>query len=93
MAYYIKVKEYIRDDVHNGFFDMGYFEGLEYWLENILHICVQTVSEKELAKHYKYKGLAEKKIKEIYELTKDLSYYHPYEDNIYKYQFEIVEEE
>lgn len=93
--YYIKVKEYMKDDFHNGFYDMGYLDQIERWAgENVdggIAIYVQTVSKKEVAKKYKYKAWAEKKIKEIYDLTKDLEYYYPYEDNTYKYQFEIVE--
>lgn len=94
--YYIKVKEYIKEDFHNGFYDMGYFDQLEYFVgadeKGGIAIYLQAVSEKSLAKRYKYKAWAEKKIKETYEITKKLKYYYPYEDNIYKYKFEIVEE-
>lgn len=94
--YYIKVKEYMKDDFHNGFYDMGYFDQIEYWVgESVssgIAVYVQTVSKKEVAKRYKYKAWAEKKIKEILNETKDLEYYYPYEDNVYKFQFEILEE-
>ena len=94
--YYIKVKEYINDGIHNGFYDVGYFDQLEIWLGvegfKVKQYVVSTVSEKSVALRYKYKGLIEKKIKETIDTTKDLEYFYPYEDNIYRYKFEIVEE-
>ena len=94
--YYIKVSEYMKDDFHNGFYYMGYFDQVECFIgaDEIggIGIYVQFVSDKTLAKRYKYKAWAEKKIKETYDLTKDLRYYYPYDDNIYKFKFEIVQE-
>ena len=94
--YYIKVKEYIKDDINNGFYDIGYFDQLESWFgveeEGGTAHYLSTVSAKEVALRYKYKAYAEKQIKKTIDLTKDLKYYYPYEDNIYKYKFEIVEE-
>jgi len=94
--YYIKVKEYMKDDINNGFYDIGYFDQLERWIgedgiEGIKYV-VSTVSEKSVALRYKYRGLIEKKLKETIDITKDLEYFYPYEDNIYKFEFEIVEE-
>ena len=94
--YYIKVKEHIKDEINSGFYDIGYFDQLEYWVgsgeKSGVSLYVQTVSIKTLARRYKYKAWAEKKIKEIYNTTKELKYYYPYEDDIYKFKFEIEEE-
>lgn len=94
--YYIKVKEYIKDDINTGYFDIGYFDKLEAWVGEDgfkgIKYYLGTVSDKKYVKGYTYKGWAEKKIKEIHRLTKSLEYFYPYEDNVYKYQFEIVEE-
>lgn len=94
--YYIKVKEYIKDDINDGFFNIGYFDKIEAWVgvEGFKGIkySLSTVSNKKYVKRYKYKAWAEKKIKDIYNLTKSLEYFYPYEDNVYKYQFEIAEE-
>lgn len=94
--YYIKVKEYIKNDIHNGFYDIGYFTNLDSWFgvqeDGGTAHYLATVSVKELSLKYKYKAYAEKRIKKIVDLTKNLKYYYPYEDNIYKYKFEIVEE-
>lgn len=92
--YYIKVKEYIKDNINVGFFDFGYFDKITVWAGETsgIEYVLDTVSDKKCAKRYKYKAWAEKKIKEVYDLTKDLKYFYPYEDNIYKYKFEIVEE-
>lgn len=93
--YFIKVKEYIKDDIHNGFYDIGYFTNLDFWFgveeKGGKAIYLSTVSIKEVALKYKYKALVEKQIKRIKDLTKNLEYYYPYGDNIYKYKFEIVE--
>lgn len=93
---YIKVSEYIKDSVNNGFFPIGYFDQLETWLgvEGFKgeKYILSTVSDKKVAKRYKSKTWAKKKIKEIYNLTKTLEYFYPYDENTYKYKFEIVEE-
>lgn len=92
--FYIKVKEYIKDSINVGFFDYGYFDKITVWagetkeLEHVL----DTVVDRKYAKRYKYKAWAEKKIREIYDSTKDLKEFYPYEDDVYKYKFEIVEE-
>lgn len=92
--YYIKVKEYIKDSINIGFFDSGYFDKVTIWIGGKkTEYVLDTVSDKKYAKRYKYKAWAEKKINEVYALTKKLENFYPYEDNIYKYKFEIVCEE
>jgi hypothetical protein len=90
--YYIRVKEYIKDDFKDGFYDMGYFSEVEVFFDDKITIAINSVCDKKVATRYKYKAWAEKKKLEIINMTKELEYYYPYEDNIYKYQFEIVEE-
>ncbi len=92
--YYIKVKEYIKDGINNDFFDFGYFDTVTGVVgeTNGIQYVLETVSDRKYAKKYKYRAWAEKKIKEVYDFTKDLTYFHPYEDDIYRYKFEIVEE-
>lgn len=92
--YYIKVKEYVKDSINVGFFDFGYFDKVTRWVadNNEVEYVLDTVSDKECAKRYKYKAWAEKKIKEVYALTKNLKYFYPYDADTYRYKFEIVEE-
>lgn len=88
--YYIKVYEYLDSEKNNSFY--GYFEKII--LADIIQgkylYDVDTLSEsgKEYAKKYKSKAWAEKKIKDIYEITKDNEFLH--RDNRYVYKFEIV---
>lgn len=90
--YYIKVKEYIKDNLNDGFYNIGYFSDLEVSVDDKIIISLNSVSDKDVAKRYRYKAWAQKKIVELIDITEDLDYYYPYGDNIYKYQFEIVEE-
>ena len=90
--YYIKVKEYIKDIFKDGFYDIGYFSELEVFIDDEIKFILNTVSDKNVAKRYKLKAWAQKKIVDLINFTDDLEYYYPYGDNIYRYQFEIVEE-
>ena len=88
--------EYIKDDIHNGYYPIGYFDTIEAWepeyKENKPRYLICTVSDKKYAKHYIRKGWAKNKIEQIYYFTKNLYYYYPYDDKTYKYKFEVVAE-
>lgn len=87
-CYYIKV-----DMLVNGEWKpYGYFEELitTDYFQNKPEINISTISEKQYAKKYKYKGWAEKKIQEIYDKTKDNVF--AYCDDVYMYKFSIIEE-
>lgn len=88
MNYYIRV-----DMLVNGEWKpYGYFDELIItdYFQNRPEFNISTVSDKEYAKKYRYNGWAEKKIQEIYRVTKDNIFL--YSNDTYIYKFYIVEE-
>ena len=83
------IKASVEETTYNGY--KGVVNGrMTDYFQNKPEINISTISEKQYAKKYKYKGWAEKKIQEIYDKTKDNVFV--YCDDVYMYKFSIIEE-